>query len=311
MTNTTRVDGIDAMRLVAVIGVILIHLHHHGALATLIPTAFRFAVPFFFVASGFFIARSSGTGSIEKVARRVLPPFLIWAAVYAVVLGIEKPLDQSWVRYLIGGGEGYHLWFLSSIFINSVLILLLRDRISPERMLGLSAGVYILGLLFGPYSQLVGIPNTYGVWNWRDGPFFGFFFMTAGFVMAVRARVPRIAAGVLLFVVGGAMQAIEAKVFMPDGFPRDQLLGTMLFGIGAFCIAYNAPDGPILRWMATIGRWSLGVYCIHLLAVELVENMIKIDSYLDSFLAIGLALSLAVGAAFALSYIPKMRFLLR
>ncbi len=113
--------GIDSFRYLMCFAVALLHaLPSVEGLtaetwATLTASVCRGAVPFFFIASGFFM-RVPATWKMEIVARplgRLLPIYAIWFLVYHVIEAVSLGrFAFPSIRDLITGGAGFHLWFI-------------------------------------------------------------------------------------------------------------------------------------------------------------------------------------------------------
>src|SRR5437773_2583063 len=95
-----RISSIDTIKSIAVLAVIFLHTGPFGdpqyahspyrLLALIINQSARFAVPFFFIASGYFFAKSLQKGIppselLLKYCRRLFAVFLLWSIIYAVV----------------------------------------------------------------------------------------------------------------------------------------------------------------------------------------------------------------------------------
>ncbi|MGM0718830.1 MAG: TraX family protein, partial [Halobacteriota archaeon] len=104
-----RIHSIDAMRIVAMVFVVLIHtdpfqgLSAAGTAITFgIKTTGRFAVPFFFVASGYFFASKTAggdpTGYVRARARAILSLY-----VFGLVLAAPTFLAGRLVRAALDG----------------------------------------------------------------------------------------------------------------------------------------------------------------------------------------------------------------
>lgn len=147
-----RLASIDVMRVVAMLGVIIIHTKPFEqfesatarVVSVLVNHGARFAVPFFFVIAGYlWMEKLKRTGSLRAMnveyTKRILWVFLFWSFVYAVeggpirpllmegVSGLPKLLPGSltdvWQRlgaFAFHGSRG-HLWFLPAL-LSAVVI---------------------------------------------------------------------------------------------------------------------------------------------------------------------------------------------
>ena len=120
----------------------------------------------------------------------------------------------------------------------------------------------------------------------------------------------------LLHEAGRPLHAGE--ILTLDGFgirfEHDQLLGTLPYGIGVFLVALNAPTNALTTQLARLGPYSLGIYCVHLLAIEGVQAALAHTApalgampYLVGFLAA----SASLGFCVALARVPALAPLVR
>ena len=85
LTVRKKYNLINAFRLIASFFVIAIHVHFPGTAGNIVIDAARFAVPFFFMASGFFSFYSAGTDVPKKILNKiknVLIPFMGAVVIY-------------------------------------------------------------------------------------------------------------------------------------------------------------------------------------------------------------------------------------
>src|SRR5271155_5646095 len=204
--QNVRISGIDAGRFIAVAAVVLIHTAHDITYTILthspqlpnegefginagdvITQLARFAVPFFFLASGFFFARHLKDpifATIKLLARRLLVPFLLFSTVYNLI----SPLRSEWftrpayiARWIVNGGAGHHLWFLPALFLWLSLALLMKRVMGWTALLIFGLLFYAAGLLLGAYQSLLfDDPHAILSHVGRDGPSFGFVFIVIG-----------------------------------------------------------------------------------------------------------------------------------
>lgn len=123
----TRNAGIDAGRYFLLLGVVALHAKHPpiSLATTLLSTICRAAVPFFFIASGYFLRPTDRFDweLIKKRIGRLLPPFLFWMAIYFLLSKIIP--GHHWRfhrRDLLTGGLAFHLWFLPGLVLAQLFV---------------------------------------------------------------------------------------------------------------------------------------------------------------------------------------------
>jgi surface polysaccharide O-acyltransferase-like enzyme len=259
----------------------------------LLSQSIRVAVPFFFMAAGYFFAVSLSRGAIAmphaaKLIRRLALFLLFWSAVYIVVpidVLFQAPGVGYWsaVRGMIHAsrtigfvleGSKYHLWFLPAL-ISALALLAVAVRLRLERSLIVFAvGLYLLGLIGGAYkSTPIGL--DLGV-NTRDGPFYGTIFVVSGFMIHRWNLKATLRQALGLVALGVALRAVEllwvSGKYNADLSEIDYLVGTYPFSIGIFMLLLNAKRLGEIKWLVWLSRYSAGFYCAHMLIVELLAG---------------------------------------
>jgi len=281
----TRDASVDSLRFVCFLAVATLHVvtspQRDITQFAIIDHLTRFAVPIFFMMSGHFFEKPGAYGIARVIprARRLLLMFGFWEIVYnAVNLFVLHTADYpstsiTLVYYLLyySSGPAYHLWFLPHLVVTVFLFAILR-RFGFRTLLALAGIFYAAGLLLGPWVVLAGpdaAPLSIGV---RNGLFFGFPFFVLGAWLRdtkVDLRMPVLLAGMVFGIVlqmfeGYAISRLGANsVFAPHDF----LLGTAFFAVSVFLIFRRLNlYGPTL---AKLGRLSPGIFCIHILFLNL------------------------------------------
>lgn len=286
-SSAGRNVAIDACRLLAFCGVVFIHNIQDSATLAVAEVG-RFAVPFFFLVSGYFLpadyAASPGR-TIWRITRRVGPVLVFWLGLYALVapwLHPWRPRAPLLIDLLFYGGPGPHLWFLSSLLFCVASLTVSRRFMNWPAVLVLAAGLYLFDLAMGPYRPFVATLLPAGdwpgmAWNPRAGPFFGFLFVATGRFVAER----RITASpwltgscalIFLFLNAAERLLIENIIGYRSIFGMaDVRLMTIPYGVSVFLLILSVRSGwgeprfralPLL--LARLGRMTLGMYGVHL-----------------------------------------------
>lgn len=194
-----RVNSFDTMKFFGIFAVIVIHSglfynylkpgpNHYQATVNIIA---RFAVPFFFMVSGYLFCKKIENRSLGdhtlKYLKRLLIPFIKWNLIYFIFAGLawywwQEPSAKEFILY--GTGFSIHLWYLMGL-IQAVLLLLPFILMKKEKIALLISGtLLIFGLLGQSYKFLYKVPIFTAEGDYRNGLFFGFFFLTAGYLFA-------------------------------------------------------------------------------------------------------------------------------
>ena len=140
--KASRISSFDYLKVIAALAIVCIHttpfdVPEYWQLGAFINQTARFAVPYFFLVSGFFYARSmEGAASKTRVfishSTKLLIIFFSWSAIYLILpagidilswdtTGAGSSIDamfqviiqKKW--YLFFEGGRIHLWFLMSL----------------------------------------------------------------------------------------------------------------------------------------------------------------------------------------------------
>ncbi|MBL0937391.1 MAG: acyltransferase [Gemmatimonadaceae bacterium] len=304
-----RLMAVDVMRVLAIVAVIVIHAapFTHGApperigltwnLATIANQLARFAVPCFFVLSGFFWAERATTPESTRAVsmamlRRLAILFVGWSVIYVLPFDTSRILrnpprgfvdalqfNLRWISshkalVLVQGTET-HLWFLVALAMSVVISALWLRWGRWQSLLVVGAILFTLAMLMRPYVKLpFGIPVRF---NPRNGPAFGLLPFVIGIALSHRFRLPSATnwtrAGLAVFAVGLVLSWVELT-WLRTSYGRtlgqDAVFSTMLTGVGAALVAIGNPSW--LQWsrLAAIGPLVLGIYAIHPIVIDIV-----------------------------------------
>ncbi len=351
--SASRLAAVDSMRVLAILAVIVIHVapFTHSApparigltwnLPTIVNQLARFAVPCFFVLSGYFWAqRTSDPARRWPVTRQMLQRlgllFAGWSLIYTLPWDSGRLL-RNWptsyvdiltrnlrwisthkVLVLLQGTET-HLWFLVALaFAVSISALWLRwGRWHSLLLLGVA--LFVLAMLMRPYVKLpVGIPVRF---NPRNGPAFALLPFALGIALAWRAPSPEQFPhtwqrwGIGMGLAGVLLSAVELtwlRVSYGRSLAQDAVISTMLCGLGAACLALGNPAWLARSPLARLGPLVLGIYAVHPLVIDvLLPQLPKTRGVLVDVLALALVFVLSWGGSAMLARTRWTRFLVR
>ena len=303
-----RISSIDSLRVFAVGSVISIHtkpfmadLFREPAYRLpeyLFNQPTRVAVPFFFVVTGFFLAKSTaelrGRNRWLRVwsySQRPLLLLVAWSILYALIpsdwpslrqIGYQE-LASSRLRHLVDSpltllfeGGKVHLWFLPSLVFGVVLLTLCTQGGRTLPAIALSALLFLLGLAGGSYAVTpLGLHLPFST---RDGPFLSMACLVAGYLL--HAQSPPISTRLALWLIGLGLllQVGESWVlwryFAVPWLQHDYLLGTVIAAMGVFLLALANPDLGRNFHLPALGQYTLGVYLCHYLFVDALGPLI-------------------------------------
>ncbi len=297
----SRIQSVDVLRAAATVCVIAIHttpferqaspLGQAVDLALVVNQLARFAVPLFFVLSGFFWAQKFGDAAgvmapTQRMSRRVAFLFAGWSLVYLwpfypVSSGVNGSVLQEIYWNLVRAvqrpleGPRLHLWFLPALLCAMWVSATLLARGRVRLLAAVAVLLYAVGLAgmayrdspFGFHAQFI----------FRYGPFFGTLFFVTGYALQRRGpRVSWLPVGIALAVLGLIVQTAEVWWLhraWGTTMAQDYVVGTYFYGLGMAMVALS--DAPVLRMprVAAAGVSGLGIYLTHLMFVDTLVPM--------------------------------------
>lgn len=200
---------IDVMKFVMAIFVVAIHTHPENSIVNpiilnIINSIYSLAVPFFFVASGFFVYNKIKTRDYEgrlKYMRswiyRIVRLYFIWTLIYLpyAIIGFKKDeleLTKCVVVYLrnvIFVSENYlswPLWYLLALIVGgSIVYLMLKLKIKLYTMSCVALLLVFIGILIDSWCTYGGFEMYFKLFkHTRNGLFIGFPFMIIGMLIS-------------------------------------------------------------------------------------------------------------------------------
>lgn len=294
----SRMQSVDVLRAAATVCVIAIHttpfedaaspLGQSLDLGLLINQLARFAVPLFFVLSGFFWAQKFDAGRevmapTRLASRRIGFLYLAWAIVYLwpfypVGSGVHGSVAQELYWNLVRAvqrpleGPRLHLWFLPALLCSLWISATLLEHGRVRLLVAVAVLLYGVGLAGMAYRDSpLGFDAHF---IFRYGPFFGTLFFVTGYLLQRRGpRASWLPIGCVLAVLGLALQLAEVLWLhrtWGTTMAQDYVVGTYFYGLGMALVALS--DAPVLRLprLAAVGASGLGIYLTHLMFVDVL-----------------------------------------
>lgn len=338
-----RYQGVDAVRLLAIVFVIAIHttpferpgvpVGSEWDAATVVNEMARFAVPFFFVVSGYFWGKKiTDRRAVWKVSlptiRRLSVLFVVWSALYLLpwnvydamtghatgtvdqfVKNLRSALGRP-VLTLLQGTRG-HLWFLSSLVV-CVCLASLFVRFGRDGWLYLlSFLLFMIGLAGKAYQDAPwGFDASF---NFRNGPFFALAFFVTGYGLQKRPPLAQgLRVGAVMAVAGCLLQAVELMAvhrLWGTTMCQDFVAGTNLYGVGVALMALSKPGLCGALRLQPLAQLVLGVYVSHIIFVDLLGPLERASqgSVLGGIASVAAVFGLSLSLAWVLAQWPWTR----
>lgn len=302
MTKSKYYAGVDYFRLVAALLIVAIHtspLATYNETGDFILTRIvaRVAVPFFFMASGFFVI-SRYSYNTEKLMRFVKRTASIYGAAILLYIPINiyngyfrmENLLPNVIKDIVFDGTLYHLWYLPASILGALIAWYLVKRFDYKRAFIITAMLYVIGLLgdsyYGITEQSVLLKNIYDMLfqisdYTRNGIFFAPVFLVMGGFFADTKKEITLAKSISGFGISFVLLFMEAMILRSFELQRHDsiyvfLLPCMFF---LFCGILRL-KGKHNKNLKTI---SLLIYIIHpmmIVVVRLIAKLVHLENLL-------------------------------
>lgn len=282
-----RLYKIDEIKFICAVLVVMIHVTSYlpqQSLNTFINydiyrPLLNIAVPFFFTVSGIFMAfkykNSEGfTGIMQKYSIKILTMYLSFTIFYLcfrylLIISDRVILKTSFhetskyffeglnMKYFVNGSIGsYHLWFLTSLLIASLFIILFTHfKCSPSLIFIISIIQYIA------YSS--GIFTLNNVFDFGGVPL-AFLYVSLGFYIGYKQNF-EISKPLIGFFVSILFYWILNKTGISE-FP-------LLLSIYYLTVyAMQNPGRPTK--LANLGQHSLNIYILHIFIQQIIDKVL-------------------------------------
>lgn len=276
---TSRNSWLDFLKFISIICVIIIHvgpfyqIDNLKPIGVIINNIMRFAVPCFFMCTGYFLNSSvdlfdeKDNQRIKRNVRKLFLIYILWCAIYILLM----PKDHYFILNVMLFGTAPHLWFLSAL-IQCLLIKyflnIFLNKCSVSK--GIVFSISLLCFLVFYY---------YCKYYFNDAPYIKT--IVCVFVFYIYGAITRTSVilskerSLILIVIGLILQlaeAISAWKYLSMSPTIDFNFGTLLFSIGMFnlFLAINKKSPSV----ANLGKDSLGVYLIHYFIIICINDFI-------------------------------------
>ena len=224
---------------------------------------------------------------------RIFQIWLFWSLVYLFVPNDIKAFAQYGVSALIKVpfwrlqsllmnpeqlffvGSRSHLWFLMALLWAVAISTVVLRYGQAKWLIWIGLGLYLFGVVAGPWS-----PAPFGLkipFHTRNGPFFGTVFFAVGWQVSSDGSLPVRRLVHILLWGGAALSALETYLlwerFGINPTAHAYVLGTLPYGIGASLLVMSKPLMARDTAIASLGKYTLGVYVIHYIFLDLLRPL--------------------------------------
>ncbi|MFA0095411.1 acyltransferase [Vibrio splendidus] len=298
-TPSQHIASIELGRVIAILAIIGLHgqmaltywqIDEVPWIGYVLNQTARFAVPLFFLISGYLIQPKLAASPWTTFINYSKPLLKVWLAWSIICLVMPFNLAKVEEFGYLGEREGYwgflmstplnsflegglvHLWFIPALVCAVLIIALLVELKLNKLLLPIAIALYGYGVLAGSYATLTGLEAPFFT---RNGPFFGTFMVTLGFLIRQNQWKVSSTKALGLLALGMLIHFAEAAwlTTFDIGFNmNDFLFGTALWGMGVLMWLLANPNMGNYTWVRAISNRMLGIYVSHLLIIIVLFN---------------------------------------
>lgn len=284
---------IDALRTLGAFSVVVLHTQYEGILTnSFVNSLFlcaRWAVPFFFLVSGYFFEKKSRLNldiEFAKSLKYLLGIFIVSNLIYslaALQTVYYSAKDIFSIRSIILG-NWFHLWFIGSMIIGYTSLWFVISIRMQKAMAFIAIFVLVLALIIGPYATF----NTLNIDLYFSKFIISIPFLFIGFLYSKYnlENKFKLISSVLIIVIGVVLMFVENAIIYSHTKPilvnHEYLLGTFMLAIGMFMLSFNIRTSKD-NVLSSIGRkYSLMIYLYHPLLILVISFIMKKVSLINA-----------------------------
>lgn len=330
--EASRLDALDAARVVATLGIIWTHVAEAQGLSLSAGALGRFGTSFYIIAAALFIVRSCKRTvqrpwleDTKRRAQRLLLPYLTWSLIYGVLYAQGgRRLGQSWesITFWWGpvAGTALHLWFLPFIFFWGAVGTWLTPRLFrvPKVWLFAAGPVLCLALYWLAYRHIFFAVDRYWLWEYHLHRLDRWIDEVPVFVAAVIGgvtffRLPTRAhrwmqAHLAWLVLIGAATFLVSQIlygqhvdYIKDLTHTEGRFVANVAGLGLLVAFLGASKARWLARLAPLGRYTYLAFLSHMLVLEAVRVPLQSIPAQGSALTAVVSTAVVFGLSLALS----------
>ncbi|MDO4805794.1 MAG: acyltransferase [Coriobacteriales bacterium] len=276
-----RNHSLDFVKGIACMLVVCMHCEFPGYLGTFVQCISRFAVPFFFMVSGYFCFRKEGKVRYTKKIKHILF-ILIFASIFYLIVEITSGHSltitnrdiKDWLLFNEPAVIAAQLWFMFALLYDYILFGLI-DRAGLVRLTKLLIPLGLLAyacIAYGAHFAGIKIPNCYYRNFLTEGlPLFSLGYWIRAYENRIHVSNVTLTACIALFTL---LCPLERGLIGRD-FGIHLMSFPQVICIFLFCIKNPAVGEG--SWLANLGlKYSLYVYVLHPFVWHMLERVYKV-----------------------------------
>jgi len=279
-----RNQSIDLLKLIAAFFVVIIHNRFPGDFGFAANAIARFAVPTFFMITGYFTIQPDNSAiKIKQQIIKLAKYFLAYELIYILyefalavhrhdLLNFKNRFAVDMKLILIAPPYGYQLWYMVNI-VWVLVIVYIFNYFNKLKVLFASSVILHLAGIFGSHLSVQLFHKVLDTHMTRNFLFFGLFYvMVGGYLRKVDLNKIKISNNIILLfsIFMGLSQVIERHLWtvLFDSHFADYFITTIFASIGIFVYALRSNINN--KIVERISNYSMPIYFLHILVMNII-----------------------------------------
>ena len=293
LKEKNRNKSLDVLKLIASYFVVFIHFKFSGLAGDIVEALARFAVPVFFMVSGYFAYSNSIEKIISKM-KNIIKIYFWGAVIYICFYGILALYDVGikgamWycilyfnpvliVKFIVFNvpRSSEHLWFLVAlIYVYGLHYFVVKWKIKDCVYLWIGVVLLAIHLLLGVGLSSMGIVIPPCVI--RNFLFMGYPFYCIGMLIRknedlVHKKITYKRAMILILI--GVIETVISYFICGE---NELYIGSVLVAVALLIISIKTKDIRINEKVIKLSQTSTGIYLIHIMVGYSLERIVTAD----------------------------------
>lgn len=287
-----RLLVMDIFKLIASFFVVIIHCNFQGSIGVAAKACARFAVPFFYLCSGYFLYGNDCKKIVCKLIH-IVKIYLFAALLYALFRfvcfipdntlpnAIQQFLDMfslrsmmKWVMFNVNIFS-VHLWYLDAVlYVYAIHWLIQRFHISDKFVFISSFVILGMHLLIWQLILIGGPPLSESTFIVRNFLFCGYPFVGIGmYIRKYREKIPQLTyISVFLIIILGEVACILSRFFIGN---KSVPAGAIIVAITLLCFSTQSHKRQITPLLKNSASYSTFIYVLHPIVISAVSFIEK------------------------------------
>lgn len=293
---TKRINSVDILRLISAFAVVCIHTSYFAKEYAL--PIMRFAVPIFFIISGYFYCRadiSKKKSQIKHILFLAVCAILFYFCVQLVTAAFSGDINSFFVQTFtldnlwrfaffnyVPDKLGDHLWFLFALLYCMICdIFVSKFKINLNVYRVLITLFLIVNIIIGSYSKLI-----FGIWPpieiARSFIFTGLPFFYIGKLLRQAEKISASNFALISLSIVFAVTSVCEYVMLNSlgvSASKEMYISTVILAITLFCFVIKNPlynPNKFLVGICNYGKkYSLMIYIIHPMMVKILNPVVS------------------------------------